>query len=53
MLVRREQMQRAFRDDAGRVHLVVHRDPKSGIDRLELSAPLFEESAASERVRTR
>jgi hypothetical protein len=41
--VRREQMQRAFRDDAGRVHLVVHRDPTSGTDRLELSAPLFEE----------
>jgi hypothetical protein len=36
-------MRSAFRDDGDRVHLVVHRDPMSGTDRLELSAPLFEE----------
>jgi Fe-S-cluster containining protein len=40
---RKRQKERAFRDDAGRVHLALHRDPASGRAFVTLKAPVFQE----------
>jgi Fe-S-cluster containining protein len=40
---RQRRRERAFRDDAGRVHLAVHRDAGSGREFVTLKAPLFKE----------
>ena len=39
---RKRRKERAFRDDAGRVHLALHRDPATGGQHVTLKAPLFE-----------
>jgi Fe-S-cluster containining protein len=39
---RRRRKERAFRDDAGRLHLRLHRDPGTGREHVTLRAPLFE-----------
>jgi len=39
---RKRRKERAFRDDAGRVHLRLHRDPATGGEHLTLKAPLFD-----------
>jgi len=38
---RKREKERAFRDDAGRLHLVLHRDPRTGGEHVSLKAPLF------------
>jgi Fe-S-cluster containining protein len=40
----------AFRDDAGRVHLTLRRDPTTGRESVALKAPLFEERWRNEAV---
>lgn len=45
---RKRRKERAFRDEAGRLHLVVQRDPESGNERVSLKAPLFEEAWQNE-----
>jgi hypothetical protein len=43
-------MTRAFRDDAGRVHLSVRRDPASGRESVALTAPPYDERWLNETV---
>jgi Fe-S-cluster containining protein len=40
---RKRRKERAFRDDAGRVHLALLRDPASGRERVTLKKPLYQE----------
>jgi Fe-S-cluster containining protein len=40
---RKRRKDRAFRDEAGRLHLTLQRDPASGNERVSLKAPLFQE----------
>ncbi len=47
-LARKRRKERAFRDDAGRVHLVLQRDPANGHERVALKAPLFAEQWQNE-----
>jgi hypothetical protein len=39
---RKRRKERSFRDDTGRVHLTLHRDPATGGEHVTLKAPLFE-----------
>jgi hypothetical protein len=39
---RKRRKERAFRDDAGRLHLTLHRDPATGGEHVTLKSPLFE-----------
>jgi hypothetical protein len=43
-------MTRAFRDDAGRVHLSLHRDPATGRESVTLAAPPYDERWLNETV---
>lgn len=45
---RKREKERAFRDDAGRLHLVLQRDAATGGERVSLKAPLFEEAWQNE-----
>lgn len=47
---RKRRKERAFRDDAGRVHLVLQRDAASGSERVALKAPLFDAAWQNELV---
>jgi hypothetical protein len=43
-------MTRAFRDDAGRVHLELHRDAATGRESVSVTTPLYEEQWLNETV---
>jgi Fe-S-cluster containining protein len=49
-LERKLRKERAFRDDTGRVHLALHRDPESGRENVTLKAPLYAEAWQNEAV---
>lgn len=45
---RRKKKERAFRDDAGRVHLTLHRDPANGREWVTLKKQVFDEAWQNE-----
>lgn len=47
---RKRSKERAFRDEAGRVHLVLQRDPASGAEHVALKAPLYDQAWQNELV---
>jgi Fe-S-cluster containining protein len=47
---RKRRKERAFRDDAGRVHLALHRDPAHGRESVTLKGPIFEHDWQNELV---
>ncbi|HET9931856.1 MAG TPA: YkgJ family cysteine cluster protein [Polyangiaceae bacterium] len=49
-LERQRQKDRAFRDDAGRVHLTMHRDPVTGRERVGLKSRIFDSDWQNELV---
>ncbi len=47
---KKRRKERAFRDDAGRVHLALHRDSESGRETVTLKAPLYADAWQNEAV---
>jgi Fe-S-cluster containining protein len=45
---RKRRKERAFRDESGRVHLALHRDPATGRELVTLKRPLFEDEWQNE-----